>query len=459
MMEFAMILKNVVLNGPIKRQYGSVMVLAAMMLVMILSFAALAIDIGYSRVVRNELQNAADAAALAGAAKLYPVNASGNPNFTAAHNQTVTALGWNKAANAVLSNSPGYVVSTGYWNFAGIPSSGWGTKKAIPPDTNYPAVKVTINKDETAGGNGAVNTFFAKVFGTNSTNNSATGVAVAGVSPGAITTGMFPFTISKCVYDWYTNPANDSSNHNYSTTGLSSIIIAQSDTNGNALPDATSTCNSAGQLTTLYMGSTSNNDVKTLMSYTTYGQSPDPTNPAPQYKINAVTSTALPTSSYNMAPHTYNAVTLVAGTLASAYSQANDCSAQNPVVIPASGIPSGTYFPPGVGDGKPNPSYGNGNCQFNTIAITCPDTTCQPPQGAVIYNTLSPIMGLACIRLLGATSTGSQKSVSFQLIKPGTIIYGGSGLGQGCQAAGYGIGPSNGIFMPPKIVNYFNNSF
>ena len=48
------------------------MPLAAIGLLSLLGFAALAIDVGYLFVVRNELQNAADAAALAGAGHLTP---------------------------------------------------------------------------------------------------------------------------------------------------------------------------------------------------------------------------------------------------------------------------------------------------------------------------------------------------------------------------------------------------
>ena len=46
-------------------------VTAAFFLTALLGFAALAIDVAYLLVVRNELQNAADAAALAGAPCLY----------------------------------------------------------------------------------------------------------------------------------------------------------------------------------------------------------------------------------------------------------------------------------------------------------------------------------------------------------------------------------------------------
>ena len=55
-------------------QRGVVLVLVALLLFVLLGFAAFAIDFGYSYVVRNELQNAADAAALAGASVLFQGN-------------------------------------------------------------------------------------------------------------------------------------------------------------------------------------------------------------------------------------------------------------------------------------------------------------------------------------------------------------------------------------------------
>jgi putative Flp pilus-assembly TadE/G-like protein len=49
---------------------GAVAVTVAIVLVVLLSFAALALDISNAMIARNELQNAADAAALAGARQL-----------------------------------------------------------------------------------------------------------------------------------------------------------------------------------------------------------------------------------------------------------------------------------------------------------------------------------------------------------------------------------------------------
>ena len=52
------------------RQKGGVLVFVAFSLVLFVAFAAFTIDLGYLFIGRNELQNAADAAALGAARKL-----------------------------------------------------------------------------------------------------------------------------------------------------------------------------------------------------------------------------------------------------------------------------------------------------------------------------------------------------------------------------------------------------
>ena len=59
-----------VLKSRSARRRGAVVPLMALMLVFILGVVAFAVDIGYMVVVRQELQNAADSSALAGASQL-----------------------------------------------------------------------------------------------------------------------------------------------------------------------------------------------------------------------------------------------------------------------------------------------------------------------------------------------------------------------------------------------------
>ena len=56
-----------------KQERGAVLVLVGVLMFVLIGFAALAIDLGHLYVVRNELQNAADSGALAGAHNLYKI--------------------------------------------------------------------------------------------------------------------------------------------------------------------------------------------------------------------------------------------------------------------------------------------------------------------------------------------------------------------------------------------------
>jgi Flp pilus assembly protein TadG len=59
---------------------GVTAIVVGIMLTILLGFAALAIDIGYSRVTKNELQNIADGAALASARQLGVIYETMSPS-------------------------------------------------------------------------------------------------------------------------------------------------------------------------------------------------------------------------------------------------------------------------------------------------------------------------------------------------------------------------------------------
>lgn len=97
---------------PLHRQRGISTVLVAVALIMLLAFAALAVDGGNLYVARNELQNAADAGALAGARVLYLDDGSSvNPGANAVAADTATAN--------TSQGSPVEIVSVrrGHWSF------------------------------------------------------------------------------------------------------------------------------------------------------------------------------------------------------------------------------------------------------------------------------------------------------------------------------------------------------
>lgn len=178
-------------------QRGAVGIIMPVMLITILSLGALAIDVGHMVVVRNELQNAADAAALAGAAGLIPPNPS--PNWANGVTQGNNAIPLNKTTGITLSTG---TVQAGYWNLTGTPA-GLQAQTITPTSNDVPGVQVTITRG--AGSNGGpVATLLAQVFGGTATGSSATAVAVV-APPGGVLAGAtpLPMVISSCLYSQF----------------------------------------------------------------------------------------------------------------------------------------------------------------------------------------------------------------------------------------------------------------
>ncbi|EUC19650.1 UNVERIFIED_ORG: putative Tad-like protein involved in Flp pilus assembly [Burkholderia sp. CF145] len=212
------------------KQRGSVAVITAVSLVSLLGFAALAIDIGNLLVARNELQNAADAAALAGAPCLYQRAQCGNttavePDWNTATQKAsgfATAATSNKVQGAVIKVTQ---VGSGYWNVTGKP----GTLQGVPftPGVNdLPAIRVTMTKS-TANANGNIPVYLASILGVSSL--SATATATAAVSrPGYVGPGgLFPVAVSKCLYDSYWNSSTNSPKLATSTAPISGQTVNQ----------------------------------------------------------------------------------------------------------------------------------------------------------------------------------------------------------------------------------------
>jgi hypothetical protein len=163
------------------RQSGAVAVLIGILLIPLMSLASLAIDVGYLYAVRNELQNIADAAALAGARKLGNIyqglsqEEQNNYDFTgdldAIKDVAIEVADRNKAGNQQLLLAPADVV-VGRWD-QWKTLEPWSTK---PPNLIMSdAVNVVTRKDNTS--NGPVLTFFARVFGINTVSLRATATA------------------------------------------------------------------------------------------------------------------------------------------------------------------------------------------------------------------------------------------------------------------------------------------
>lgn len=176
------------------RPKGSTTVLFALFTSLFLAFAALAVDVGHWYVVKNEIQNAADAAAYSGAGKLF--TATTGPNWGEAQTQATAAISYNRVNQKVLSAADGAPPSTGYWSFNSRYSESTGELLQTPiTDIDAPAVRVSLKT--------TVSTWFAKLIGIKEVDIAAK--ATAGVAaPGYLgPSAMFPLVMSKCVYDNY----------------------------------------------------------------------------------------------------------------------------------------------------------------------------------------------------------------------------------------------------------------
>ena len=180
-------------------QRGSVSLMVAFLLPVFLGLAALAIDLVYLQVVRNEMQNDADAAALAGAAYFFD-GTNATPNWSLATQKAQDTITTNSAAGTALKTG---TVDTGYWSLVDTPAT-LQALPMVPKAYDAPAIQVTVAKKANTN-DGEVPTFFARYAGILSQPLQAS--AVAGLSsPGAILPGgVFPLVIAQCMYDNYWN--------------------------------------------------------------------------------------------------------------------------------------------------------------------------------------------------------------------------------------------------------------
>lgn len=183
-------------SGP-PRQGGGLMLMAAPLTLAMVALTALSVDVARLFVARNELQNAADAAALAGAGKLGSYIA---PSWTAAEAAALVALQRNKAGGTLLQQG---VISSGFWPIDGEgPLRPHNQGPATPQLGENPAVRVTISLAE-GSNSGPINLLFAPIFQRYLASVSASAVAVV-ATPGFASEGsLFPMVLNKCMFDQY----------------------------------------------------------------------------------------------------------------------------------------------------------------------------------------------------------------------------------------------------------------
>jgi hypothetical protein len=201
---------------------GVAIVILAIAIFVIAGMVGMAIDVGYAYVVKRQLQSAADAGALAGAALLYPTASTLplsqlTPDWGAAQAEAPTWVKKNSAAGSGLTDPDIASIEVGYWNLEQVPpgiqpqttepkyncsvskNSCTPSAASCPPgeiclQQDVPAVQVKLRKS-------SVETFFARILGWSEYSPGATSVAARG-NPASAMAG-FPFAVTKCMTDYY----------------------------------------------------------------------------------------------------------------------------------------------------------------------------------------------------------------------------------------------------------------
>ncbi|MEX3983336.1 TadG family pilus assembly protein [Paraburkholderia sp. EG287A] len=365
-------------------------VTVAAFMVFLLGTAALAVDMGNLLVARTELQNAADAAAMAGAGCLY--------KRTECNNTTATEPTWSDAqstaasfavpassapATNLVQNARLQVVSTtsGYWNVTGTPAGLQAPGTFTPGANDMPAVQVSIAKDG-SNTNGGVLTILGGYFGFSVLKASAVATAVIS-RPGYVgKAGLFPIAIPQCMYN------------NYWNTSTNSPVTYQ----GTAIPGQTEP-QTMGQPYVFDMMST--------------------------YHTDKCSQTAQWTS-FNI-------------------QSAQSASATRDLITSGNQVPLGigdqTWIQSGTKDtlfqatqacsDVPN---GNGSCAYVTVAVV--DSVANPGQNQTIE-------AFACLHIINEVGNGTNAHIVAQM----------SADQSKCQAANSGgVGPNYGAITPPRLV-------
>jgi hypothetical protein len=210
-------MKTPAILHPVTQKSGAVLVIIALALLGLLGVVGMAIDLGFNYGVKGQLQTAADAGALAGADRLFPLNGSTTPSSFPSP-QWLTA----KAASStfikenpdIRLNDDDISVRAGYWDVERTApefqettteplgrcsnnnqqcSSSADCNGAACLMRHVPAIQVTVRK--------SVPAFCAKALGWDSFTPAATATAAIGYPKTA--QSLFPVAVNKCMVDAY----------------------------------------------------------------------------------------------------------------------------------------------------------------------------------------------------------------------------------------------------------------
>jgi hypothetical protein len=225
------------------RERGASLVLVAVSLVVLLSVAALAVDLGMLYVARNEAQRAADAAALAGAYTFITSGCTSAGGCVAGGTQESQAR-----EQAELIGAQNAIVGQA----AQIQNADISFTYPTPEEP-----QITVTVERTAARGNAIPTIFSRMFGVSSSGVSASATAEAynpsGAPSGSPSLGndcVAPFLVPNCDPNHAGTP-----NGNLNTTcSSSSGYFINPDTG--AIENGTSPGSVIGQTWQLHYGST-----------------------------------------------------------------------------------------------------------------------------------------------------------------------------------------------------------
>jgi Flp pilus assembly protein TadG len=155
-------------------QTGSFAIWGAIAIVVIMGFAALALDVGHLVTAKSELEKAADAGALAGARALNLIPPY--PNFTNSSIVATATVKENKVNQNLITDC---AVQVGYWDLtwkSGSAPANLLPTGTTPSATQLPACKVTLSKSSGNNG-GPLTMWFAQFLGVKVDPLSASAVA------------------------------------------------------------------------------------------------------------------------------------------------------------------------------------------------------------------------------------------------------------------------------------------
>jgi len=204
-------MKKLITTLKLKEESGASVILVTIMIFLLAGFVAFAIDIGYTYVARGQVQNAADAGALAGARFLIKTDGTINDGVINLPGPGANKIAYDAATANTSTGNPvtvnwttgtnGLEVQRGHWNF----STSKFTANAITTQTTNifnpgwdPDLDSTfINAVQVIAHNTQIPSFFGRIFGWTNYQREAKAVAYIGF-PGKFGPGDFDQPIAIC---------------------------------------------------------------------------------------------------------------------------------------------------------------------------------------------------------------------------------------------------------------------